>query len=142
MSTRTRSLLLAAILTGCASTGREESPCGDDEPLGCSIPPAIRTISKDYDEQADKFHHACVLHDLCYRHGAATYDLSREACDTEFYENMKSACKGSAGLGVLDPEEFAKCRFAALQTYEAVREHGEKHFRSAASSYCDYRAEP
>ena len=135
-------LVLAFVMTGCASTGPEQLPCADPGPLGCSIPPAIRALIEDYDEQADKFHRACVLHDLCYRHGAATYDLSREACDAEFYDNMKSACKGAAGLGVLDPEDFAKCRFAALQTYEAVREHGEEHFRSATSSYCEYRSDP
>lgn len=129
-------------LAACATSGPQESPCGGIEPLGCSIPPAIRVISEDYDAQADKFHNACVLHDLCYRHGASTYDLSREACDSEFYSNMKSACEGPAGLGVLDPEEFAKCRLAALETYEAVKEHGEKHYRGATSTYCDYRAAP
>ncbi len=140
--TRRGTLLLAFAIGACASTAPQESPCGDPEPLGCSIPPAIRAISREYNEQADKFHSACVLHDLCYRHGAATYDHSRDACDKEFYENMRTACEGPAGLGLLNPEDFAKCRLAALQTYEAVKEQGEKHFRSATSSYCDYRATP
>ena len=78
-------------------------------------------------------------HDLCYRHGEATYGMTRKECDVEFYDNMKTACSGFKGLGVLDPEEFAKCQFAAKQTYEAVRTHGEKHFQSASSTYCAYR---
>jgi coproporphyrinogen III oxidase len=133
-------ILLALTVGACATTG--PSPCGGGEPLGCSIPTAIRVISEDYDAQADKFHDACVLHDLCYRHGAATYGHAREECDTEFYTNMKSACDGIAGLGVLDPEEFAKCRLAAKETYEAVKAHGEKHYRTTTSTYCDYRASP
>lgn len=133
-------ILLALTVSACATSG--PPPCGGQEPLGCSIPPAIRVISEDYDAQADKFHDACVSHDLCYRHGAATYGHSREECDTEFYSNMKSACDGPAGLGVLDPEEFAKCRLAALETYKAVKEHGDKYYRTGTSTYCDYRANP
>ena len=131
-------MVLVVLCCGCAS-GPAAPGCGGTEPLGCSIPPAVLVVSEDYEEQADKFHGACVTHDLCYRHGAATYGLSREACDAEFYDNMKAACTGFKGLGMLDPEGFAKCQFAAKQTYEAVRTHGEKHFRSSTSTYCAYR---
>lgn len=130
--------LLALSLSACTSTPPAHG-CGGGEPLGCSIPIAVLVVSSDYEAQANKFHGACVAHDLCYRHGAATYGLSREECDTEFYDSMKTACSGFKGLGVLDPEEFAKCQFAARQTYEAVRTHGEKHFRSATSTFCAYR---
>jgi hypothetical protein len=116
---------LALIVLGCASTSTAP-PCGGSQPLGCSIPTAVLVVSQDYEAQADKFHSACVTHDLW-------------ACDTEFLDNMKTACSGFKGLGMLDPEEFAKCQFAAKQTYEAVRTHGEKHFQSATSSYCAYR---
>jgi hypothetical protein len=126
------------LVVGCAST-TATPPCGGTQPLGCSIPAAVLVASKDYEAQADKFHNACVTHDLCYRHGEATYGVTRKECDVEFYDNMKAACSGFKGLGVLDPEEFAKCQFAAKQNYEAVRTHGEKHFRSATSTYCAYR---
>ena len=137
MMFRPCALFLALSFCGCAS-GPSAPSCGGTEPLGCSIPPAVLVVSKDYEEQADKFHGACVTHDLCYRHGAATYGLSRKECDTEFHDNMKAACAGFKGLGMLDPEAFAKCQFAAKQTYEAVRTHGEKHFRSSTSTYCAY----
>jgi hypothetical protein len=138
MMFRLCALFLALSFWGCAS-GPSAPGCGGTEPLGCSIPPAVLVVSKDYEEQADKFHGACVTHDLCYRHGAATYGLSRKECDVEFFDNMKTACTGFKGLGMLDPEEFARCQFAAKQTYEAVRTHGEKHFRSSTSTYCAYR---
>lgn len=138
MMLRLCALSLALPFCGCAS-GPAKPPCGGSEPLGCSIPPAVLVVSEDYEEQADKFHGACVTHDLCYRHGAATYGMSRKDCDVEFFDNMKAACSGFKGLGMLDPESFAKCQFAAKQTYEAVRTHGEKHYRSSASTYCAYR---
>jgi len=130
--------LVVLFVVGCASTSTGP-PCGGSQALGCSIPTAILVVSEDYEAQADKFHNACVTHDLCYRHGVATYGVTRKECDTEFLDNMKTACSGFKGLGMLDPEEFAKCQFAAKQTYEAVRTHGEKHFRSATSTYCAYR---
>jgi hypothetical protein len=103
--------ILVLLVHGCASTSTAP-PCGGSQPLGCSIPTAVLVVSQDYEAQA---------------------------CDTEFLDNMKTACSGFKGLGMLDPEEFAKCQFAAKQTYEAVRTHGEKHFRSATSTYCAYR---
>lgn len=136
-----RAFLICFVLlaTACESMGPTEDPCGGTEPLGCSIPNAVRVLSDDLLQQADKFHDACVTHDLCYRYGSATYDLIREECDDEFYAGMKAACSGTANLGLLDPETFAKCQLAALETYEAVRKHGEEHFQTTASTICEYR---
>jgi hypothetical protein len=130
--------VLILLIAACATTPVED-PCGGLEPLGCSIPNTVRVLSDDLLQQADKFHPACVTHDLCYRYGAATYGLDREECDTEFYTAMKAACSGTGNLGMLDPEGFAKCQLAALETYEAVRKHGEKHFQTTTSTVCEYR---
>jgi coproporphyrinogen III oxidase len=130
---------MVALIAGCAATTPATHPCGGSLPVGCSIPTAVVVLIEAYEEQAEKFHGACVIHDFCYRHGAATYDLSREECDQEFYEGMKAACSGLGGLGILDPEDFAKCQLAANQTYEAVREHGEKHYQSSTSTVCEYK---
>ena len=129
---------LIMLIAACATTP-EEHPCGGSLPVGCSIPTAVTVLLEPYQEQAEKFHGACVTHDFCYRHGAATYGLGREECDDEFYINMKAACSGFGNLGFLDPEGFAKCQLAALETYEAVRKHGEKHFQTTHSTVCEYR---
>ena len=129
--------ILLAFLSACAGTPAEH-PCGELEPLGCSIPQAVLLI-EEYSQQADKFHAACVTHDLCYRHGNITYGLSRKECDDEFYENMRDACAGTANLGILDAEDYAKCQLAANQTYRAVEEHGAPHFKLGSGSYCEYR---
>jgi len=117
-------------------------PCGGELPLGCSIPEVFLILSEEYAQQAEKFHPACVTHDFCYRHGVATYGVSREECDTAIYDDMKNACKGYGGLGVFDVKEFGICQFAANQTYEAIRRHGDKHFQTGTSTYCEYRDEP
>jgi hypothetical protein len=115
-------------------------PCGGNEPVGCSIPDVVLLVEK-YQEQATKFHPACVTHDFCYRHGSATYGLTREECDADFLVDMKSTCGGIGGLGVLDIEQYSICRTSAQQTYNAVRLKGEPAFRTTTSSYCDYKPE-
>ncbi len=114
-------------------------PCGGGEPLGCSIPEVVLVLSDDYKRQADKFAPACRSHDFCYRHGYATYGIERSSCDDDFYEDMQAACASLGPLSVLDAKEFAICQAAAAQTAEAVRRYGEPHFRTATSSYCEYR---
>jgi hypothetical protein len=117
-------------------------PCGGGIPVGCSIPEVVLLLSEDYKQQAEKFHPACVTHDFCYRHGFATYGATREECDDVIYTDMKKACAGVGGLGVLDVQEFGICQLAANQTFEAIRRHGEKHFQTAMSTYCEYREDP
>ena len=113
-------------------------PCGASEPVGCSIPEVL-LLSERYKEQAEKFHPACVTHDFCYRHGAITYGVTREECDTEFLAQMKKTCGGYRGLGLLDLEQYSMCHTAAQQTYNVVRLKGEPHFRTSTGSYCEYK---
>lgn len=121
------------------SWARPGHPCGANEPVGCSIPEVILLLSDEYAEQASKFHPACIRHDFCYRHGHATYSDTREKCDSEFLEDMKEACGRATPLTLLDAKGFGLCRVAADQTYEAVRRNGESHFRTATSTYCEFR---
>ena len=119
-----------------------EHPCGGGLPVGCSIPEVILLLSDDYEQQAEKFHPACVTHDFCYRHGLATYGATREECDAIIYDEMKKTCEGAGGLDVLDLKGFGICQLAANQTYKAVRRYGEKHFQTTTSTYCEYRVDP
>ncbi len=117
-------------------------PCAVGVAVGCSIPEVVLLISGDYKDQAEKFHPACVTHDFCYRHGFATYGASRDECDSNFYDNMKTACAGAFGFIVLDLEQAAICNLAASSTYNAVRAYGEKHYKTTGGSYCEYRDDP
>ena len=76
---------------------RPESPCGGGQPLGCSVPLLIRVASDSEGYYRDVFYDACVQHDYCYRHGYRSYGVDREACDTEFLEDMCDTCPEAAG---------------------------------------------
>jgi hypothetical protein len=117
-------------------------PCGNNEPVGCSIPEVLLILSSTYSEQAAKYRPACVTHDFCYRHGFATYGVNREQCDDDFLRDMKKACAGYGGLGRLDVKDYGICQVAASQTYEVVHQKGEPHFRTTSSTYCEYRPDP
>ena len=117
-------------------------PCAVGVTVGCSVPEVLLILSSEYAQQADKFHPACVTHDFCYRHGFATYGTKREACDNNFYEDMKAACAGSSGLDRFDIEQYTICKLAANQTFKAVRRYGEPHYQTLASSYCEFRDDP
>jgi hypothetical protein len=116
-------------------------PCGANEPVGCSIPEVILLLSDEFNNQAEKFHPACVTHDFCYRHGQITYGVTRKQCDADFLVDMKKSCRGFAGLGVLDLEEYSMCHIAADQIHNVVRLKGEPDFRTTTSSRCEYRPE-
>ena len=115
-------------------------PCGAGEPVGCSIPEVVLVLSEDYERQAEKFRPACISHDFCYRHGAATYGETRVSCDDRFLVDLRASCRTMGVLSILDTKEFGICQGAALQTFNAVRRYGEPHFKATGSStYCEYR---
>ena len=116
-----------------------DHPCGANEPVGCSIPEVVLLLSEQYKEQAEKFHPACVTHDFCYRHGQATYGVTREQCDADFLADMKKSCGGFGGLDILDLQQYSICHIAADQTHGVVRLKGKPNFRTVTSTYCEYR---
>lgn len=117
-------------------------PCGNNEPVGCSIPEVMIVLSKDIEEQAETFRPACETHDYCYRHGFATYGARREECDTQFLEDMYDNCDGPAGLNKLDVPGYSICLAAATQMHDMIRRKGGAYFRTTTSTYCEFRREP
>ena len=123
-----------------------EHPCGAGEPVGCSIPEIIVGLSDYHAEFGERFRPSCEQHDYCYRHGYATYGFDQRTCDDRFYADMKAQCGGGSTLmktleSIADVEKIAdgaKCRFAADQFYEAVRQHGHKAYRTTTSTVCEF----
>ena len=66
---------------------------GSGEGVNCSLPPGL-DIFFDGSADADgrrhlvrqRFRQACVTHDLCYRHGLATYGYSQNDCEPHLAE--------------------------------------------------------
>jgi len=57
------------------------------EPNGCSVPSNIDFIDNIYN-----FTPACNRHDLCYKHGQATYAFTKNQCDITFLRYMCEIC--------------------------------------------------
>ena len=61
---------------------------GSGEGLNCSLPALVNSFFDGSKDENDKHHlvlqrfrQACVFHDLCYRHGLATYGYNQNDCD-------------------------------------------------------------
>lgn len=112
--------------------------CGDNIPLGCSIPHLIQML-EPVRQHEKVFRPACIQHDFCYRHGHKTYARSREDCDNQFRIQLKQSCAQPKFVSLLTLYTFkTQCLALANQMYQAVRRYGEDKFRIENSSYCEY----
>ncbi len=72
---------------------------GRGEGLDCSIPTAALSAFAHRLRRVDqasvnlRFRQACLAHDLCYRHGRATYGYTQGQCDTALVEASFRICK-------------------------------------------------
>jgi hypothetical protein len=70
---------------------------GRGEGLNCSINPILEQIffpaQKNSAPISLQFRQACVYHDMCYRHGAATYGYSQKDCDYSLQEQSYRLCR-------------------------------------------------
>jgi hypothetical protein len=116
--------------------------------LGCSVPILVSLTSDVYEHYRDYFFDACAQHDYCYRHGFRTYGLDREACDTEFLDNMLKACPAPSRSGIgeifdaMSVESHDTCVATATQFHVFVRRYGEDEFQSGTSTTCHYNGPP
>ena len=85
---------------------------GSGEGLNCSLPAlvqhrsstAARTRTDKHHLVLQRFRQACVFHDLCYRHGLATYGYNQNDCDR-----------------ILQNEAFRLCLYIRNGTAESQR---------------------
>ncbi len=125
---------------------RPASPCGDQRPLGCSVPWFVHLVSERHSHYADVFYDACTEHDYCYRHGARTYGVERAECDAAFLADMLLLCPEKSdgafakALEFLDDSVKSRrvCLAVAEDYHRAVQRYGGEGFRGDASSYCEY----
>lgn len=115
------------------------NPCDDGEPVGCSIPILISVLSEYHAEYGSQFRNPCSKHDYCYEHGLLTYSYSREDCDEQFLDDMRSYCADEYKLDLVTRSE---CLFAADQMHTAVRLYGEQYYAGIAGQYCEYAGPP
>lgn len=128
----------AFLLLGVASTHAVTPECLPDYPLGCSA--SWLTMSRPVAAFSIVFADACLKHDLCYRHGAATYGYDKAKCDEDFIADIDAVCRGElrfldfATLGLNRVACFAAKRLAAAAVTRSV--YAERSFRDGALGTC------
>ncbi len=107
---------------------------GSGEGLNCSLPPWANILfdSEGNSQQKrhlvlQRFRQACVFHDLCYRHGLATYGYNQNDCDRILQNAAFRLCvyirNGSQDSGAARCQSDSKLVLAgvSLGGYEAYR---------------------
>ena len=68
------------------------------------------------------FHEACIEHDLCYHQPFGASELTKQDCDSLFYQDMLEICKG-------DTTGIKGCNAMAYTFYSAVFYFGKKSWK-------------
>jgi len=73
---------------------------GSGDGLNCSLPPLVDLLFDGSQDQNNnrhlvrqRFRQACVFHDLCYRHGLATYGYTQNDCDRILQNHAFRLCQ-------------------------------------------------
>lgn len=104
---------------------------GQGRGLNCSIPPSFKTLFRPQNVAADvslHFRTSCVMHDLCYRHGYATYGYSQADCDLALQTSAYRMCRQVNG------REYAHCQTQAKKVLLGVTLGGASAYRPAGES--------
>lgn len=120
------------------------NPCSPQVPLGCSVPDWAQLLHESQRHFQEYFYPSCEQHDYCYRHGAATYGKSKNACDSEFLFDMQAQCSPEDFIDMLAlaGDRLIECRAVVMEFYLAVQRYGANRYQSAKSTYCEYDGPP
>jgi len=120
------------------------NPCSPQVPLGCSVPDWAQLLHESQRHFQEYFYPSCEQHDYCYRHGAATYGKSKNACDSEFLLDMQAQCNPEDFIDMLAlaGDRQIECAAVTIEFYMAVQKYGVNRYQSAKSTYCEYDGPP
>jgi hypothetical protein len=137
---------MAVTVTSYPSSSRIASIIGGKgEGLNCSISPFAKLFLPHYrlrggtTTATDLFRQACVFHDLCYRHGLATYGYTQADCDQMLQEQAARLCTNVSG-----GEEWSKkCQLDAKKLLGGVTHGGFDAYQSwRTSTYYEFDSAP
>ena len=131
--------IVAMLLTFHTAMAQAPVPeCLPDRPLSCSM--SWLNMLRPFAAFSIVFADACFRHDLCYRHGAATYGYEKSRCDDDFIAHIDAVCRGEARLldfvtlGLNRVACFAAKRMAAAAVTRSI--FAAQSFRDADRSTC------
>lgn len=139
----------ATFTTYRASLATEAIIGGQGTGLNCSIPKLMEKIA--FKPAADgsaislRFRQACVMHDLCYRHGYATYGYTQADCDSQLQQSAYRLCRQINRQGnSQDPlSAYTACEHEAKEVLLGVTLGGAGSFHSRRSStWFEYDPQP
>lgn len=132
-----------------ASLATEAILGGQGTGLNCSIPKLMEKIAFSPAEDGSaislRFRQACVMHDLCYRHGYATYGYTQADCDSQLQQSAYRLCRQINRQGnSQDPlSAYAACEHEAKEVLLGVTLGGAGSFHSRRSStWFEYDPQP
>lgn len=114
---------------------------GKGEGVSCSIPPLslpfFQSIGADDSPVGLQFRQACAFHDMCYRHGAATYGYDQKDCDFLLQEHSFRICQQIYRLNQRSKnpmDVIEECQDNARRVLLGVRIGGSGAFQAGPSS--------
>ncbi len=121
---------------------------GSGEGLNCSLP---RGLDVFFDGSADpagrrhlvrqRFRQACVAHDLCYRHGLATYGYNQNDCDRILQNQAFRLCKYMHSESKTAKSE--RCQQDSKMILAGVNIGGFNSYRAwDRSTYFEFNSDP
>ncbi len=126
----------------CSPPRVQRLQCEETSPVRCSdcktvsVKIAKKTFKQEFclSGPHSLFGPACEQHDYCYRHGWATYGLSREECDHRFKRDMMRVCTRKDWAIPFAGDML--CEAAATSFYRGVRTWGEDSYLTGGASSC------
>ena len=131
---------------------------GSGEGMNCSLPPGLDIFFDSSEDAAGKrhlvrqrFRQACVFHDLCYRHGLATYGYNQNDCDRVLQNHAFRLCLYVRNDGpqkdVSDAERNARnaerCQTDSKMILAGVSLGGHKPYRAwDRSTFFEFESDP
>ncbi len=113
---------------------------GSGEGLNCSIPRIAKMffprsiVPNERTTATHLFRQACVFHDLCYRHGLATYGYTQNDCDQMLQEHAARICTNVGGEA---------CQLNAKKVLAGVSNGGFGSYQSwSTSTYYEFDPMP
>jgi hypothetical protein len=118
---------------------------GMGEGINCSMPPGIDMVFRRRAGAPEtsvpvrqRFRQACVFHDLCYRHGLATYGYTQNDCDELLQEHALRIC-----ISVSLQPVLSECQLDAKKVAAGVKVGGFKAFQGwGRSTYYEFDPNP
>lgn len=131
---------------------------GSGEGMNCSLPPGLDVFFDGSEDAAgnrhlvrQRFRQACVFHDLCYRHGLATYGYNQSDCDRVLQNQAFRLClyvrNDGPQKGVSAAERNARnaerCQTDSKMILAGVSLGGHKPYRAwDRSTFFEFESDP